>query len=117
MDRIDAQVNSAAERLNSGDIAAAEKIGRDLLATAPNNLNVLRLMGAITRQQGELEKSLEFFERAIKLNDRKALLHFELGTAYTELRRGEEADACYRRAVELDPKLQPAYVNLSALME
>ena len=64
-----------------------------------------------------MDRSLEYFRQALRLNDRKGLLHFELGTAYTELQRSEEAYGCYLRAVELDPKLQPAYVNLSAVME
>ncbi len=68
-------------------------------------------MGAVTRQQGDLHGSLEYFLAAVRLNDRKGVLHFELGTAYTELQRSEEAYACYRRAVELDPALQPAYVE------
>ena len=117
MDRIDEQVKSAAARLNAGDVAAAERIGRELLAAAPRNINALRLMGAITRKQGQLEQSLDYFRQALRLNDRKGLLHFELGTAYTELQRSEEAYECYFKAVQLDPTLQPAFVNLSAIME
>ncbi len=117
MNPIDDQVKLAAERLNAGDVAAAEQIGRELLAAAPQNINVLRLMGAIARKQGRLEESLDYFRRAVALNDRKGLLHFELGTAYTELQRSEEAYRCYLKAVKLDPALQPAYVNLSAIME
>ena len=44
-------------------------------------------------------------------------MHFELGTALTELQRNEEAYDCYLQAVRLDPALQPAFVNLSAVME
>ncbi|HEV2971147.1 MAG TPA: tetratricopeptide repeat protein [Pirellulales bacterium] len=117
MDGIDERVKLAADQLNTGNTAAAEKIARDLLAAAPRNINALRLMGAITRKQGQLERSLEYFQEALRLNDQKGLLHFELGTAYTELQRSEEAFECYYKAVQLDPTLQPAYVNLSALME
>ncbi|HKD36283.1 MAG TPA: tetratricopeptide repeat protein [Pirellulales bacterium] len=114
---IDDQIKLAAELLNSGDVDTAERIGHELIATAPQNINVLRLAGAIARKQGRLEESLDYFRRAVALNHRKGLLHFELGTAYTELKRSEEAYECYTKAVQLDPSLQPAYVNLSAIME
>lgn len=117
MDRIDKRVKQAADLLNAGDVAGAEIIGRELLAASPQSINVLRLMGAITRKQAKLDESLEYFRKAVELNDRKAILHFELGTAYTELQRSEEAYKCYRKAIELDPTLQPAFVNLSAMME
>jgi tetratricopeptide (TPR) repeat protein len=117
MDRTEMQVKAAADYLNAGDVAGAERIACGLLAADPNNINALRLMGAISRQQGDLEQSLEFFQKAVRLNDRKAVLHFELGAAYTELQRPEDAYRCYLKATELDPKLQPAHVNLSAVME
>ena len=107
----------AAESLNAGDADAAERIAADLLTADPRSINALRLMGAVMRKRGLLEHSLDYFHRALALNERSGLLHFELGTAYTELQRSEEAFECYHKAVQLDPKLQPALVNLSAIME
>jgi tetratricopeptide (TPR) repeat protein/ADP-heptose:LPS heptosyltransferase len=107
----------AAEFLNAGNDDAADRIAADLLTADPRSINALRLMGAIMRRRGLLEHSLDYFHRALALNDRSGLLHFELGTAYTELQRSEEAFECYHKAVQLDPTLQPALVNLSAIME
>jgi len=47
---------------------------------------------------------------AAKPND--ALPHFELGFAYSGLKKSAEAIAEYRRAITLDPKLTPAQLNL-----
>jgi tetratricopeptide (TPR) repeat protein/ADP-heptose:LPS heptosyltransferase len=107
----------AAEHLNAGDVDATERIAADFLTADPRSINALRLMGAVMRKRGFLEHSLDYFHRALALNERSGLLHFELGTAYTELQRSEEAFECYHKAVQLDPKLQPALVNLSAIME
>ena len=41
--------------------------------------------------------------------------HFQLGYAYTGLKRWEDARREYTRATELDPKLAPAYLNLGLL--
>ncbi len=39
-------------------------------------------------------------------------MHFNLGYAYTALQRPADAQAEYRKAVALDPKMAPAYLNL-----
>jgi Flp pilus assembly protein TadD len=42
--------------------------------------------------------------------------HFQLGYAYTALKRGDEAQAEYERATALDPKMPEAYLNLGILL-
>jgi Flp pilus assembly protein TadD len=42
--------------------------------------------------------------------------HFQLGYAYTALKRGDEAQAEYERAIALDPKMPEAYLNLGILL-
>ena len=42
----------------------------------------------------------------------EAMPHFELGFAYSGLKKNPEAIAEYRQAISLDPKLAPAYLNL-----
>lgn len=45
-----------------------------------------------------------------------AYAHFQLAYAYTGLERSREAESEYRRAIELDPKVAPAYLNLGLLL-
>jgi Flp pilus assembly protein TadD len=45
-----------------------------------------------------------------------AFVHFQLGYAYTALKRSDEARAEYERAIALDPKMPEAYVNLGILL-
>jgi Flp pilus assembly protein TadD len=42
--------------------------------------------------------------------------HFQLGYTYTALKRGDEAQAEYERAIALDPKMPEAYLNLGILL-
>lgn len=42
--------------------------------------------------------------------------HFQLGYAYTALKRGDEAQAEYERAIALDPKMPEAYLNLGIVL-
>jgi tetratricopeptide (TPR) repeat protein len=45
-----------------------------------------------------------------------AFAHFQLGYAYTALKRGDDARAEYERAIVLDPKMPEAYLNLGILL-
>ena len=45
-----------------------------------------------------------------------AFAHFQLGYAYTALKRSDEARAEYERAMALDPKMPEAYLNLGILL-
>jgi tetratricopeptide (TPR) repeat protein len=45
-------------------------------------------------------------------NPDNAAVHFQLGYAYTALGKSGDAEAEYRSAIELDPKMGPAYLNL-----
>jgi len=45
-------------------------------------------------------------------NPDNAAVHFQLGYAYTALGKSDDAEAEYRSAIELDPKMGPAYLNL-----
>ena len=44
------------------------------------------------------------------------MTHFELGYSYSELKRNNEAAAEYRRALELNPSLAAAHVNLGLVL-
>ena len=45
-------------------------------------------------------------------NPDSAAVHFQLGYAYTALGKSDDAESEYRSAIELDPKMGPAYLNL-----
>ena len=45
-----------------------------------------------------------------------AFAHFQLGYAYTALKRGDDARAEYEQAIALDPKMPEAYLNLGILL-
>ena len=45
-----------------------------------------------------------------------AFAHFQLGYAYTALKRSEDARVEYERAIALDPKMSEAYLNLGILL-
>ena len=56
--------------------------------------------------------AIPLLEKIAAAKPTEAMPHFELGFAYSGLNKNPEAIAEYRRAISLDPKLAPAYLNL-----
>jgi curved DNA-binding protein CbpA len=76
--------------------------------------NFLRGREAMARRR--LTEAATFFENAVKLDDRQAAYHLELGSLLTgNPRRREEAARHLLRASEIDPTNPAAYVALGRL--
>jgi serine/threonine-protein kinase len=61
------------------------------------------LLGYIQRRQGKWEESLVTLGRAFKLDPRSSELAYSIGDNYMNLRRYEEAEAWFDRALSIDP--------------
>jgi protein O-GlcNAc transferase len=60
--------------------------------------------------------AIPLLERIAEAKPREALPHFELGFAYSGLKKTPEAIVEYRRAISLDPNLAPAHLNLGVAL-
>lgn len=65
---------------------------------------------------GDFEKARGIFEKISSEQPSNAKAHFYLGVAQQNLAQGEAAVKSYERALELDPKLTEATVNLTAAL-
>ena len=77
----------------------------DLLDEAQRNIDANNFDAALTPLKKFIAEKPEV-----------AFAHFQLGYAYTALKRGDEARTEYERAIELDPKMPEAYLNLGILL-
>jgi Flp pilus assembly protein TadD len=64
----------------------------------------------------DYESAISLLQRIITQKPDEALPHFELGYAYSELKRNDDAAAAYHRALELDPTLVAAHINLGLVL-
>nr|NIP57374.1 tetratricopeptide repeat protein [Gemmatimonadota bacterium]NIR77764.1 tetratricopeptide repeat protein [Gemmatimonadota bacterium]NIT86300.1 tetratricopeptide repeat protein [Gemmatimonadota bacterium]NIU30134.1 tetratricopeptide repeat protein [Gemmatimonadota bacterium]NIU35074.1 tetratricopeptide repeat protein [Gemmatimonadota bacterium] len=99
-------------------VAAAGIVGRDgaARAGAPPVAREAAEMGGylLTRAEGnDVERSVEFFRRAIALDPDYARAHAGLGGAYLTLDRAEEGKRALGRSLELDPEMWSSYLNLA----
>src|SRR5499425_3423603 len=64
----------------------------------------------------KFEAALEPLQKVISAKDDFAYAHFQLGYVYTALGRSKEARPEYERALQLDPKMSEAALNLGILL-
>jgi predicted O-linked N-acetylglucosamine transferase (SPINDLY family) len=106
----------AIQHHQAGQLQAAERIYRQILAVEPNHAAVIHLLGVIAHQLGKHAIAVEYIGRAIGLNPNVATYHNNLGNALQDQGKPDEAVACYRRALELKPDDAEAHNNLGVVL-
>jgi tetratricopeptide (TPR) repeat protein len=86
-----------------GRLREAEKIYARVLKAAPNNFDVLNLLGAVKAQLGNMGEAHRLFAAAVKINPRLPQAWANLGRALHALNRGQEALDCFDKACALAP--------------
>jgi Flp pilus assembly protein TadD len=66
--------------------------------------------------EGKLDRAITAFRRALRLDDSLAEVHNDLGAVYFQKRWYAEAEACFRKAIERDPRHGVAHANLGAAL-
>jgi tetratricopeptide (TPR) repeat protein len=99
-----------------GQLEAAEALVRNVLSGAPRDHAALHMLGIIMRQKGDSAAAIDLFRRAIAISGRIASYHGNLGNAYFETAKFEEAARCYRRALALEPGSALAHFGLGVAL-
>lgn len=105
-----AERNQLAALLNAGRFAELEKRARLLLDQYPGSGAVWSLLGVALQMQGK--NGLQALLNATKFLPDDAEAHSNLGNALCDHGRLGEAEACYRRALQIDPLSVNAHCNL-----
>jgi tetratricopeptide (TPR) repeat protein len=106
------QLASAVQLHQSGRLAEAERLYRQVLAREPGNADALHLLGVVTHQTARPDLAIDLIRQAIAINPVEASFHANLGVALQGLGRPEEAIACYRTAIGLRPQQPEAHNSL-----
>ena len=100
----------------TGQLARAEGIYRQVLQADPNQADALNLLGVLAHQQGRHDVAAEQIGRAISLNPKGTSYFNNFGLACHSLGRLEKAMAAYQRALELAPQNAEVLNNLANLL-
>src|SRR5262245_12120201 len=93
----------AIQHHQAGQLSEAEKIYRQILAVDPNYADALHLLGLIAHQVGQHELARQYVECAIEQHAGAAMFHNNLGEIYRAIGNLPKAEACYRRALAIQP--------------
>ena len=96
----------------NGNLSAAENIYRQILETAPDNADVLNLMGLIAQAKGLHDQACGWFYQAIKQAP-VASFYFNLGLSLFNDNKPYEAIEAYQKALSLQSTMKEAYNYLA----
>ncbi|MDX1948748.1 MAG: tetratricopeptide repeat protein [Pirellulaceae bacterium] len=107
------QFAAALQHHRAGELPAAERYYRAILAADPAHADAWHLLGLLCSQVGQHATGVEFIQRAIGLRPNVADYHSNLGIAHQGLRHWPDAVRAGREAVRLRPAFAEAWCNLS----
>lgn len=97
----------------AGELNKAENLYRQILETAPDNADVLNLMGMIAQAKGIHDQACNWFYRAIKQAPSSAHFYFNLGLSLFNDNKPYEAIDAYQKAISLQPDIKEIYNYLA----
>jgi predicted O-linked N-acetylglucosamine transferase (SPINDLY family) len=106
----------AVQHHRAGRLQAAEQAYRQILAVEPNHVDALHLLGVIACESNRPEVAVEYIGRAIRLDGNQAAFHSNLGRALKNQGKLDDAVACYRWALNLQPDNPEAHNNLGNVL-
>ena len=95
-----------------GRFGEAEQLYRQILETAPDNPDVLNLLGLIAQVKGLHAEASELFYKAVKQAPEHAPFYFNLAVSLDNLNKPGEAAEAYQRVLKLQPENKEALYGL-----
>jgi len=95
-------LQNAVQCHQSGQLGEAERGYRQVLEHLPDQPDANHLLGMLAHQTGHSDTACLLIENALHHAPNVALYHKNLGNVYLSMAKAIEAEACYRRAIELD---------------
>ena len=91
-----------------------------LFGSTPDNPFAIMILGQVAQQEGKVDEALRDYDRALTVSQAQhrhviADLYFHRGDALARLGRADEAEAAFRKEIELYPRNPQAYKNLILL--
>jgi len=107
-------IETGFDRLRAGRLQEAAAIANQLLSANPNHHGALNLSGLIALSQGERERAVRLLQRAVKLNHSEPIYQCNLGAAYRQSHRYNEAISACQKALKLRPNYPNALTTLAS---
>lgn len=96
----------------NGALNEAEQLYRQILETAPQNADVLNMLGLIAQAKGLHNEAVNYFYRAADFAPQHFPIFFNLGISLAASGYLLEAAEAYKKALKLKPDLKEAFFGL-----
>jgi predicted O-linked N-acetylglucosamine transferase (SPINDLY family) len=103
--------------VQSGRLAEAQLLGRQLCAATPGDASLWMLLASAQAASGALEDVVLSCDRIIALQPQDASAHSNRGVALYSLRRLAQAEQAFRTALSITPSLLSAGNNLGMILK
>jgi aspartate beta-hydroxylase len=107
----------AQQLLRQGRVDEAEAAFEQVLATDPNHVESLNVLGLVALRKGAPMRALELLERAVAADPQDAMSHHHLGRVQSALGDAGAAHLTHARAVQLAPEFHLARLYLGESLE
>jgi tetratricopeptide (TPR) repeat protein len=108
-------LSEAANYLQTGNFAEAEKILSQAAKLAPSNPDVHNLLGIIYDQKGDFKQAETKYRTAIRLNPKAVSPLANLGVLLAKTKREKEAINTFESVLKINPNHPPTIINLGFL--
>jgi tetratricopeptide (TPR) repeat protein len=110
-------MRSGVAAYNAGDLAAAEAKLAEAVRTDPDDADALDHLGQVLVRAGKARESIQYFDRAVALNQGEWKYRFNRARAFSELQQWSLAITGYQDAVRLFPGDYVTHFNLARARE
>lgn len=100
-----------------GQFDEAENLYRQILETAPQNPDVLNLLGLVAQAKGIHNEAVKLFYKAVCKAPTHAPFYFNLALSLDLWGKPHEALDNYRKALKIDPGIKEAWNNIGTLCQ
>jgi tetratricopeptide (TPR) repeat protein/mono/diheme cytochrome c family protein len=106
----------ASAYVTTGRLDLAEALLKQALRWSPDYAAAYATLGGIRGMQGNHEKAIQHFERALELRADHADTYNNLGVSYLSIERYGKAHLAFQRAIALEPEFVEAHVNFASVL-
>ena len=107
----------AMDYIQKGNLKDTERLLKQALKMAPKSSEIYRLLGVNCAFKKDLNRALEMFNQAIKIEPNNWLAHSNKGNVLKDLNRHGDALKSYDRAIALQPDYAEVYNNRGNLFQ
>jgi tetratricopeptide (TPR) repeat protein len=101
----------------SGNLAQAEILYKQVLQNNANQPDALHLLGLISKQKGDLKTAAQLMRKALNFNPNYVEAFVNLGATLQEQAQLDDAADCYRKALALRPNYAEVHSNLGVVLK